>query len=389
MTPGRPGTGRAHPAWRAVLVVVLVGVLTGTVTACGGGSSGSGPDRRPARIPRAAPPGPAADLAWWSPVNGEPLGLAVDGDAVAVAALDEVRLLGVPDGRLRWRAAVPGVRRYRPAVAGDRVVATGERMLTLLDRRDGATVATVPVAGPGPVALLPDGAGALVAVAASESGAVVGVDATDGRVRWAADHPGSVMAAPVGAGGTGIVAWPGRTGGTVRAFAVATGAVRWERPVGPVVGAPLVHGDTVVLVEGPGVHGAVAVGLDLRTGAEGWRTPLPGWWDGAVEGVVGPDGVWLLDGMGTVVALDPASGRVRWRQETGRPLVQGRLALLPGAVAFASAADDLSVLDRSDGRIRSVRALGGVPADLVGTPGRLLVAVRLGRPSRVEALPAP
>jgi outer membrane protein assembly factor BamB len=380
-------TGRARIA--AVLAVVLAGALAGAVAACGGGPSGPGPDRRPARAPRAAPPGPASDLAWWSPVNGEPVGLALDDDAVAVAALDEVRLLGVPDGRVRWRTAVPGVRRYRPAIAGDRVVATGERALTVLDRRDGTTVATVPVSGPGPVALLPDGAGALVAVAASESGAVVGVDAADGRVRWSADHPGSVMAAPVGGGGTGIVTWPGRTGGTVRAFAVATGAVVWERPVGPVVGAPLVHGDRVVVVEGPGIHGSVAVGLDLRTGAEGWRVPLPGWWDGAVEGVAGPDGVWLLDGMGTVVALDPASGRVRWRQETGRPLVQGRLALLPGVVAFASAADDLCVLGRSDGRIRAVRALGGVPADLVGTPGRLRGALRLGRPSRVEALPAP
>jgi outer membrane protein assembly factor BamB len=358
-------TGRARIA--AVLAVVLAGALAGAVAACGGGPSGPGPDRRPARAPRAAPPGPASDLAWWSPVNGEPVGLALDDDAVAVAALDEVRLLGVPDGRVRWRTAVPGVRRYRPAIAGDRVVATGERALTVLDRRDGTTVATVPVSGPGPVALLPDGAGALVAVAASESGAVVGVDAADGRVRWSADHPGSLLAAPVGGGGTGIVTWPGRTGGTVRAFAVATGAVVWERPVGPVVGAPLVHGDRVVVVEGPGIHGSVAVGLDLRTGAE----------------------VWLLDGMGTVVALDPASGRVRWRQETGRPLVQGRLALLPGVVAFASAADDLCVLGRSDGRIRAVRALGGVPADLVGTPGRLLVALRLGRPSRVEALPAP
>ena len=381
-----------RPEWprlrRGAAALAALVVLAASVAACGGDPAagpGAGSGSRPTD-PRS--PGPVTDAAWWAPVAGEPLGLAADGPDVAVAALDEVRLLGADDGRLRWRAAVPGVRRYRPALAGDRVAATGERALVVLDRSDGAAVGTVPFAGPGPVALLPDGAGSLLAVAGSETGAVLAVGA-DGRVRWSAAVPGAVMAAPVGADGTVVVAGHGRDAVVVRALAAPTGVPVWERVVGPVAGAPLVVGDTVVLAHGPGIHGAAAVGLDLRTGAERWRVPLPGWWDGGVEGVAGPDAVHLLDGMGTVVALDPVAGTVRWRTETGRPLVGGRLALLPGSVAFASAADEVWVLDRADGRIRAVGAAAGVPADLVGAGGRLLTALRLAVPSRVEARPEP
>jgi hypothetical protein len=69
--------------------------------------------------------------------------------------------------------------------------------------------------------------------------------------------------------------------------------------------------------------------------------------------------------------------------------VSARLALAPEAVVFASYDDELMVLDRVDGRLRAVEPQRGVPVDVATARGRLVVALRLALPSRVEARPVP
>jgi outer membrane protein assembly factor BamB len=343
-------------------------------------------------LPDRADRTPAGDVSWWAPVHGEPLGVAVDGPDVAAAALDEVRLIDRGGGRTRWKTTVRGVRRYRPALAGDRVAATGETALVLLERGDGRAVAAVPFAGPGPVTLLDGPGGRRLAVAGSEYGQLLVVDAADGAVLWTVTHPGEIPVAARGDGTTVVAGWHDDAGATLRAFDLATGAPRWERPLGPVAGSPLVAGSTVVVVHGEGIHSAAARGIDLATGAERWQTPLPGWWDGALEPAgdrTDPATVYLLDGMGSVVALDPGTGAIRWRQDTGRPLVDGRLTLTPDRVLFASYDDELMVVDRADGRLRSAEVQSGVPIDVAGAGDRVVVALRLATPSRVEARPVP
>ena len=336
-----------------------------------------------------APRGPADTVDWWSPVHGEPLGVAVDGPDVAASALDEVRLLDGTSGRTQWKAAFPGVRRYRPALGADRVAATSETELALFDRADGARVATVPFAGPGPAAVLPaPGVGPLV-VAGSETGAVVAVDAASGAVLWSANNPGAVTVAPRGAAGTVVMSWHDDTGATVRAFDARTGTLRWEVPAGVMAGPPTLASGTVIFTAGEGVHVARVRALDLLTGQLRWETPLDGWWDDELEPAVDPTTAYLLDGMGTVVALDLQTGAARWRQETGRPLVDGRVVLTPDGVVFASYDDELLVLDRESGRLRAVEPQRGVPVDVAATGDRLVVALRLGAPSRVEARPEP
>ncbi|MBM3659164.1 MAG: hypothetical protein FJW95_06630, partial [Actinobacteria bacterium] len=228
-----------------------------------------------------------------------------------------------------------------------------------------------------------------VALAGSETGQLLVVDAADGAVRWAVDHPGEIATAPRLAGGNVLGVWRGSDGSILRAVDVETGALRWETSLGAIAGAPAVVDGTVVVVHGERIHGAAAHGLDAATGAERWQTPLAGWWDAALEPVVGGGTVYLLDGMGTVVALDPTTGAVSWRSETGRPLVGGRLAISPDAVVFASYDDELMVLDRADGRLRAAEPQPGVPVDVATASDRLVVALRLASPSRVEARPVP
>ena len=384
-----------RPRSRALLVGSAVLALVVVLVALG--VSRGGDDPAGVRfVPIPPPAGPAEDLTWWAPVHGEPLGVAVDGPDVAAAALDEVRLLGADGGRERWVAPVPGVRRYRPALGGDRVAATSEAELVLLDRADGARVAAVPFAGPGPAAVLTrvdQGLDTQLVAAGSETGALVVVEAHDGAPRWSTAFAGAVTVAPQVAGTTLLAVWHDGAGAVLRAFDAASGTPRWETTLGTVAGPPVVTGGGVMVVAGDGIHSASVRLLDPATGGEWWRTPLPGWWDDELEAghdpVVDPGTVYLLDGMGTVVAVDVASGAVRWRQETGRTLVDGRIGVTPGSVVFASYDDDLVVLDRADGRVRAAEPQRGVPVDLAPAGDRLVVALRLGAPSRVEARPAP
>ncbi len=333
--------------------------------------------------------GPDAGLDWWAPVHGEPLGVAADGTDVAAAALDEVRLLDVATGRARWKASLPGVRRYRPAVAGNRVAATSETELVLFDRRDGSRVATAPFAGPGPAAVLPMSGRSPLVVAGSETGAITAVDADTGAPRWAATYPGSVTVAPQAESGVVIASWHGSAGATIRALDPADGTVRWQATAGPVASAPAVAPGLVLFADGIGVHSAAVRALDARTGQERWRAELAGWFDDELEPVVDGSRLYIFDGMGAVTALDLASGKVQWREETGRPLVSGRLVLTKDAVVFPSYDDELMVLDRATGRLRSSAIQSGVPVDVAAADGRLVVALRLGAPSRIEAQTAP
>ena len=384
------GSSRSRARSRAVVALGAVGVAALLVlVAVVGIGSGGDPRVRVRFLPHPPPAAPSADLAWWEPVHGEPLGVAVDGDDVAAAALDEVRLVDGATGRTRWKASVPGVRRYRPALGLGRVAATSETELVLLDRADGSRIATVPFAGPGPAAVLASAGPGGVVVAGSEAGQVIAVDARDGAVRWSATYPGEVTVAPRGDATTVVASWHEGSAATLRAFDATTGTLRWETPLGRVAGPPALVGDAVVVAHGEGIHSAVVRSLDLATGQARWQVPLPGWWDGGIEAAIGAGTVYLLDGMGTVVALDPATGTVRWRQETGRPLVVARLALTPGAVVFASYDSELMVLDRADGRLRSAEPQPGVVIDLATIPGRLVTALRLAAPSRVEARPEP
>ena len=65
-------------------LVALLG-LAALVTGGGGGDDARSGFRL---VPQPPPATPGPDLAWWAPVHGEPLGVAVDGSDVAAAALD-------------------------------------------------------------------------------------------------------------------------------------------------------------------------------------------------------------------------------------------------------------------------------------------------------------
>lgn len=112
----------------------------------------------------------------------------------------------------------------------------------------------------------------------------------------------------------------------VRALSAASGEVRWtfrpERPNtedGETDGGPLPLYAAPAAVEGTvfvpgGIGDAALCALDASEGSVRWRTELEG--DGLSKTpAVGPDAVYVPDGTRRLLALDRATGAIRWTVE--------------------------------------------------------------------------
>ncbi|MCX5123384.1 PQQ-binding-like beta-propeller repeat protein [Streptomyces sp. NBC_00347] len=201
-------------------------------------------------------------------------------------------------------------------------------------------------------ALYCSGPGPTVARLSSVDGAAVwNVGATAPKIR---PTNGS---APLHAGGLVLVAAPGSE--LLQARDPATGAERWHRTLPE--GAHVVAVGAKILVAA--ASGAVTA-LDAASGTELWTKTVGGvgslWW-GALEGTGGPmlyGATRAGDGKSTqVLAVDPASGVVRWQTRTAGLLQPVGVA---GNAMFLL---DLGVQDKANAVVRvdlSTRAVGRV-----------------------------
>lgn len=142
--------------------------------------------------------------------------------------------------------------------------------------------------------------------------------------------------------------------GTLTAVGLADGAVRWQAPVAQtaLVGGAVADAQTVYVSTPPAA-------FDLTTGAERWRvspaeTPVGG-------PALSEDGTTLYVGefdlassAGSVIALDTASGRQRWRAELGssQPAITEQLWLDRGMLVVPAFGGAVIGLDATTGRER-------------------------------------
>ena len=368
----------ARRVFAAAMVVVTV---AGCTQAGSGDRNTGGARRRPA----------------WSTEIGWPFSLGVQGrDAVVTVGGNRVVALDAATGRERWRSDVPRVTHYEPALDAHTVLVSADDRLIALERGSGARRWEVPVGEHAGGAVLTRAGTEPIALVTTERGLVAALDGGTGQALWSVQLPGDIWAAPA-AGATateavGAVVWATAEGETVnrlRVFDLATGVVNWESDVEAGATAPVIHDGLVGLGEGNGNFAARVVARDVASGAERWSVPAPASFESGVTPGAGGDDVVVSDHFGTITLVDARAGTTRWQTAIREPILDTRVVLGARTVVVRTYGGKVVVVDRESGRIIRRVDPGGFPVGVGTSAGRLIFAVRLARPDRVEAIAMP
>jgi len=333
----------------------------------------------------------------WSREVGWPFSLGVRGrDAVVTASGNRVVALESATGRERWRTDVTRVTHYEPALDGHTVLVSADDRFIALTRASGARRWEAPVGEHAAGAVLTRVGSEPIALVTTERGVVAALDGGTGQARWSVQLPGDIWAAPAAGpaetDAVGAVLWTGAAGETVnhlRVFDVATGAVRWESGVEAGATAAVIHDGLVVLGEGNGNFAARVVARDLASGAERWSVPVPASFESGVTPGAASGDVVVSDHFGTVTLLDARAGKVRWQTAIREPVLDTRVVLGAHTVVIRTYGGNVVVVDRDSGRVIRRVDPAGFPVGVGTSAGRLIFAVRLARPDRVEAIAMP
>ncbi|WP_369332896.1 PQQ-binding-like beta-propeller repeat protein [Nonomuraea candida] len=174
---------------------------------------------------------------------------------------------------------------------------------------------------------------------------VTALDPATGRTRWRARFDYDVRYDPVVLGGT---VYLGDLAGRTHALDAASGTRRWTLTTEGDSGLWSVTGSRGVLYAG----GRDVRALDPASGRERWRVPLT-----ARVSVHGGT-VFAREDGGTLHALEAATGASRWRFDTG-----GRFQTLPVVTG------GLILVGSSNGNLYALRATDGRPGPPPAGPG--------------------
>lgn len=296
----------------------------------------------------------------WSAAGPDAPSL-LSADASGAAALGHTGDVVVVDseGEELWRRSVDASTVGPVAIGGDVVVVVADDQLLLaFDRASGAERWRHQLARIDSVAVGAGAAGETLAALVTEEGGVELLDGGSGAVRW-------TVAVPVGEKMFGSRAWITDSRvmimwqdeeARLRVFDVVTGAVSWGYGAPELFTMPAVTNGIVAFTEAIRLNArktrvigsmrgfAVADGRELWTRSTRSKS---GFFTG-VATAAGEGGIAMVDLEGKVTALDPQSGEVRWRRETGllqfeaEPHVVGNVFVLPmyGTGLFAADVTD-------------------------------------------------
>ncbi len=392
----------------AAAVALLAAAVAAGVVASSSGSAGA------VKVTRHVTTGPRAknshdrrttnaDLRWSVLASGgEVMGVTTDPNGIVAVTYEAVQSLDPADGSVKWSAGIgqtPEIAPVRAAIDAGIVAVPTSSGITALSRADGTRRWTTnfgagldDAGDTGPVALASAPGGEQLVIGTKENGTVAAFDRATGSMRWRVDFPGSIRTAPQVDEGTGIavVAWHADgADGHVRALDLATGATRWEAATMTKLAAPVAHAGLVLLSEGDDFSHARIRALDAATGAERWETAVPKSFEWEAEPAADGDEYLTVDHFGTVTDVDIRTGEIRWQRSGEWALLDTRILLTGGSVAFHDFHDDVVVLDRATGKVRSVSRPAGAVVDAAVTGGVVVTAVGGLVARRFDALPIP
>ena len=340
-------------------------------------SSGSSPSPR---LRPAAAPFEHLTRDWAANLTADPVAMKVsDADTIVVTPVAVVAY-DTASGSVRWTAPLDKAEPYVSVNAKTVLVGTLDGFAAL-DRATGKPRWRIPIDAPTDrargVALVNTAAG-VVAVAATELGGVVGLDTTTGATLWSLSVDGS----PRG----NLVSSTDRTGAValvsdrsdhadLRVFDATTGAVRWSDTLPARTGTPAIAGG--LLMVGSGVFDAAGTvrGYQLVDGHLQWETPTPAYFKVDPAPVAADGTVYLVDGVGTAMALDLATGVPRWTHTLTGVAFLLDLAVMDGSVFVTDLLVRVHVLYSTTGRPRSRWDWAGFPVQIGTTSaGRIVIA---------------
>ncbi|RSS82347.1 serine/threonine protein kinase [Streptomyces sp. WAC06614] len=357
------------PGPRAAAAAVLPGVdaATGWVRPPGGAAaSQSAPQGAPGAltVPR---PGPAPDSGRWRPwrfrMSNEVWGTpTVAGDLLYVTSF-EVHALDVGSGRRQFKTRDVA---WSMAVADGRIHASDGPSLYALDAQDGAE--RWRLATDAWVYALRAERGTVVT--ATRGGGVQGWEASSGQKLWeltgAQTDFETVEAAPVLADGY-VYVWQDAR---LKALDARTAREAWSYPIGdaascgnvPVRVTPAADGNVYVAA------GTRVLSIDRASGRVRWHFEAPAVFMAPPTFAPGPavtgGGVYLADYLGTVYALDAATGSDRWRIAT-EPRPSAEPVIVAGGSVHLGAGSAVYTLDAVTGTPKWRFAAGG---EITGSP---------------------
>jgi outer membrane protein assembly factor BamB len=325
-------------------------------------------------------PGPTGSpgVAWQfqagAPVGSSP---AVVGDRAYLLSNDGVvHALNLATGTATWEVSLGATTGSASplVVAGLVVVGDSSGAVHALDAASGAKRWSTQTDG------AIDGAAAGVGdlvLTATEAGTAYALDARTGAVAWKTTLPAGVTRSVTASAGTVFVG----AKGMLVALRLSDGSILWQAPVAttgdcgtPTVADGLVFDSTGLDGTDPAAKGVVA--LDAATGAVRWRYASPTQRQAYTPGV--RDGrAFVVAEDGTVVALDAATGAVVWTTKTGA-VNEALPALAGGLVYVPTNGHTLVTLDAATGAMGWQAPIMGVPYAPVVAHGLVLVGTSVG-----------
>ena len=216
-----------------------------------------------------------------------------------------------------------------------------------------------------------------VLYAGTEGGRLHALDPATGDVSWSVEVGGAITRGVAYDDG---VVYVGGTGGHVLAFDAVTHQPRWRVELGAgEVGTPAVGGGRVLIARGllepDPPHDLVA--LDVGTGAIDWTFASPAGGQTHLA-VLAPQTTYAYAEDGSLSALDPATGAVRWAATTGAAI--GSPPALVGNTLYV-ACDDRTVraLDAGTGDELWRIEVNGKPSAPTIVDGGVFLGTNLGR----------
>ncbi|MGZ8582090.1 MAG: outer membrane protein assembly factor BamB family protein [Actinomycetota bacterium] len=220
-------------------------------------------------------------------------------------------------------------------------------------------------------------------------GTVTAVDLADGSVAWRQELEATLVTPLAAVDGSVLVGLQGDrdTQPVIVALDAGTGEERWrhEPTATSTVVSAVSSADGSVYAIFAGISETSVVALDLTDGTQRWSRRVNAAFDVIAPPVVDAQMVFVTDLIGHTRALDAGTGEQRWDFAQNGAVFRSVPVLVGGSLLVPTLEGELGAIDAETGELIWRLPADGAPLRSLAPAGDVLVAVRGGVRSGIEA----